>query len=64
MHGPDPRQDAKPLSLRAAALRARAGRGVHVRVYYGQSCYIHAKLLVVDGRTALVGSQNLSAESL
>ncbi|MDA8069958.1 MAG: phospholipase D-like domain-containing protein [Actinomycetota bacterium] len=35
-----------------------------MRVYYGQSCYIHAKLLVVDGRTALVGSQNLSAESL
>ena len=48
----------------AAAYRALAGCGVHVRVYYGQSYYIHAKLLVVDGHTALVGSQNLSAESL
>ena len=40
------------------------GCGVRVRVYHGQSYYIHAKLLEVDGRRALVSSQNLSATSL
>jgi cardiolipin synthase A/B len=38
--------------------------GAHVRVYRGQSYYIHAKLLDIDGTRALVSSQNLSASSL
>jgi cardiolipin synthase len=38
--------------------------GVRVHLYHGQSYYIHAKLLVVDGRSALVSSQNLSTGSL
>ena len=38
--------------------------GVDVRVDHGQSYYIHAKLIVVDDRSALVSSQNLSATSL
>ncbi len=38
--------------------------GVHIRLYHGQSYYIHAKLLEVDGRQALVSSQNLSTTSL
>ena len=40
------------------------GCGVSIRLYHGQSYYIHAKLLLVDGRTALVSSQNLSTTSL
>lgn len=38
--------------------------GAHVHLDYGQRYYIHAKLLLVDGRVALVGSQNLSYTSL
>lgn len=38
--------------------------GAHVRTYYGQSYYIHAKVLITDGDRALVSSQNLSTESL
>jgi phosphatidylserine/phosphatidylglycerophosphate/cardiolipin synthase-like enzyme len=38
--------------------------GVNVRVDHGQSYYIHAKVLVVDGAGALVSSQNLSTTSL
>ncbi len=38
--------------------------GVAVRVFHGQRYYIHAKVIVVDGRRALVSSQNLSAGSL
>jgi cardiolipin synthase len=38
--------------------------GVSVHVYHGQRYYIHAKLLVVDRREALVSSQNLSKGSL
>jgi cardiolipin synthase A/B len=38
--------------------------GVNVRVDHGQSYYIHAKVLVIDGRRALVSSQNLSTGSL
>jgi phosphatidylserine/phosphatidylglycerophosphate/cardiolipin synthase-like enzyme len=48
---------------RAALARLRRC-GAWVRVYHGQSYYIHAKALVADGRVALVGSQNLSAGSL
>jgi cardiolipin synthase len=48
----------------SAALNHLAGCGAHVRLYHGQAYYIHAKLLQVDARAALVGSQNLSAESL
>ena len=46
------------------ALTELTGCGAHVRVFHGQAYYIHAKLLLVDGREAIVGSQNLSAESL
>jgi phosphatidylserine/phosphatidylglycerophosphate/cardiolipin synthase-like enzyme len=38
--------------------------GAGVRLYHGQSYYIHAKAIVADGRTALVSSQNLSTGSL
>jgi cardiolipin synthase A/B len=38
--------------------------GASVRLYHGQSYYIHAKLLIADGTTALVSSQNLSTGSL
>jgi phosphatidylserine/phosphatidylglycerophosphate/cardiolipin synthase-like enzyme len=41
---------------------ARCGVGVHL--YHGQRYYIHAKLLIVDGRRGLVSSQNLSTGSL
>lgn len=47
-----------------AAFDKLRGCGVHVRLYHGQRYYVHAKLLLVDGRTALVGSQNLSTTSL
>jgi cardiolipin synthase len=40
------------------------GCGASIRLYHGQSYYIHAKLLIADGTTALVSSQNLSAGSL
>jgi cardiolipin synthase A/B len=46
------------------ALAQLSGCGVQIRLYHGQSYYIHAKLLWVDGRTALVSSQNLSTTSL
>lgn len=38
--------------------------GASVRLYHGQRYYIHAKLLIIDGRRALVSSQNLSRGSL
>lgn len=38
--------------------------GASIRLYHGQSYYIHAKLLIADGKTALVCSQNLSTGSL
>ena len=47
-----------------AAFTTLTGCGAHVHLYYGQGYYIHAKLLLVDGREALVGSQNLSTTSL
>lgn len=37
---------------------------VSVHLYHRQRYYIHAKLLLVDGRQALVSSQNLSTGSL
>lgn len=40
------------------------GCGVSIRLYHGERYYIHAKLLIVDGRRALVSSQNLSRGSL
>jgi cardiolipin synthase len=40
------------------------GCGASIRLYHGQSYYIHAKLLIADGATALVSSQNLSTGSL
>ncbi len=47
-----------------SALDKIASCGAHIRLYYGQTYYIHAKLLLVDARHALVGSQNLSPTSL
>jgi cardiolipin synthase len=47
-----------------SALSELRGCGARVRLYHGQSYYIHAKLLLVDDRTALVSSQNLSTTSL
>jgi cardiolipin synthase len=46
------------------ALSELSGCGAKVHLHYGQRYYIHAKLLLVDGRTALVSSQNLSTTSL
>lgn len=65
------------------ALRARAGRGVRVRILLPSPPpgyrsllrhhlqirilgrpYMHAKVLLVDRTTALLGSQNISAQSL
>jgi phosphatidylserine/phosphatidylglycerophosphate/cardiolipin synthase-like enzyme len=40
------------------------GCGASIRLYHGQAYYIHAKLLIADGTTALVSSQNLSTGSL
>ena len=48
----------------SSALGKLSGCGASVRLYHGQSYYIHAKLLLVDGREALVSSQNLSSTSL
>jgi cardiolipin synthase A/B len=48
----------------SSALSKLAGCGASVRLYHGQSYYIHAKLLLVDGREALISSQNLSTTSL
>jgi cardiolipin synthase len=47
-----------------AAFDQLDGCGAHIRLYHGQRYYIHAKLLVVDGREALLGSQNFSTTSL
>jgi phosphatidylserine/phosphatidylglycerophosphate/cardiolipin synthase-like enzyme len=47
-----------------AALEHLASCGAHVRLYYGQTYYIHAKILEVGGAVALIGSQNLSTTSL
>ena len=49
------------LAGRAAQLR---GCGVASGSTTGSRYYIHAKLLIADGRTALVSSQNLSTGSL
>ncbi len=38
--------------------------GAQIRLYHGQRYYIHAKLLLIDARQGLVGSQNLSTASL
>jgi cardiolipin synthase len=46
------------------ALSELSGCGARIRLYHGQRYYIHAKLLVVDGRTAMISSQNLSTTSL
>ncbi len=45
-----------------AEMDALAASGVDIRL--SSSLYIHAKLIVVDGERAFVGSQNLSATSL
>ncbi|MGO9971638.1 MAG: phospholipase D-like domain-containing protein [Solirubrobacteraceae bacterium] len=48
----------------ADALSKLSGCGARIRLYDGQGYSIHAKLLLVDGREALVGLQNLSTTSL
>jgi phosphatidylserine/phosphatidylglycerophosphate/cardiolipin synthase-like enzyme len=48
-----------------AAFKELADAGVHVRTYkQDASLYIHAKMILVDGRRAFLGSQNFSAGSL
>jgi cardiolipin synthase len=47
-----------------SALKQLSGCGAQIHLYHGQSYYIHAKLLLVDGLKALVSSQNLSTTSL
>ena len=48
----------------ATGVRLVTGTGVRVRRLPRSYLYIHAKAIVVDGRRAFVGSQNLSAASL
>jgi phosphatidylserine/phosphatidylglycerophosphate/cardiolipin synthase-like enzyme len=49
----------------ARAFSTLARCGVSIRVYHGETpIYIHAKLLVVDGARAYVGSENFSYDSL
>jgi len=45
-------------------VRLVTAAGVRVRRLPRSYLYIHAKAIVVDGRRAFVGSQNLSAASL
>jgi phosphatidylserine/phosphatidylglycerophosphate/cardiolipin synthase-like enzyme len=48
-----------------SALAELAAAGVHVRTYSEDaSLYIHAKMILVDGTKAFLGSQNFSAGSL
>jgi cardiolipin synthase len=48
-----------------SAFKRLTGAGVHVRTYKPDaSLYIHAKMILVDGRRAFLGSQNFSAGSL
>jgi cardiolipin synthase A/B len=48
-----------------SAFRRLADAGVHVRTYrQDASLYIHAKMILVDGRRVFLGSQNFSAASL
>jgi phosphatidylserine/phosphatidylglycerophosphate/cardiolipin synthase-like enzyme len=48
-----------------SAFKQLTGAGVHVRTYsQDATLYIHAKMLLVDGRRAFLGSQNFSAGSL
>lgn len=48
-----------------SAFKNLTGAGVHVRTYKQDiSLYIHAKMILVDGRRVFLGSQNFSAGSL
>jgi len=48
-----------------SAFKELSGSGVHVRTYkQDASLYIHAKMILVDGRRVFLGSQNFSAGSL
>ena len=48
-----------------SAFNKLTGAGVHVRTYkQDASLYIHAKMILVDGRRVFLGSQNFSAGSL
>jgi cardiolipin synthase len=48
-----------------SAFKKLTGAGVHVRTYkQAASLYIHAKMILVDGRRVFLGSQNFSAGSL
>ena len=49
----------------AGAFTSLSAAGVHVRTYAANAgLYIHAKLILADGHTVFVGSQNFSAGSL
>jgi phosphatidylserine/phosphatidylglycerophosphate/cardiolipin synthase-like enzyme len=48
-----------------SAFKKLTGAGVHVRTYkLDARLYIHAKMILVDGRRVFLGSQNFSAGSL
>jgi phosphatidylserine/phosphatidylglycerophosphate/cardiolipin synthase-like enzyme len=51
-----------PTSDNADARAALAADGVEVRL--AKALYVHAKLIIADGKQAFVGSQNFSATSL
>ncbi|MFZ2803928.1 MAG: phospholipase D-like domain-containing protein [Patescibacteria group bacterium] len=49
----------------SSAFQALTSAGVHVRTYAAKATlYIHAKMVLADGKTAFVGSENFSATSL
>ena len=49
----------------ATAFQKLAAAGVHVRIYAPSApLYIHAKMILADGATAFVGSENFSPTSL
>jgi cardiolipin synthase A/B len=48
----------------ASAFARLRGCGVKLHLFHGQAYYIHAKLLIADGRRAIVSSQNFSYASL
>jgi phosphatidylserine/phosphatidylglycerophosphate/cardiolipin synthase-like enzyme len=51
-----------PTADFAAEVDELAAAGVEIR--FSSSLYIHAKLIIADGKRAFIGSQNLSATSL
>jgi phosphatidylserine/phosphatidylglycerophosphate/cardiolipin synthase-like enzyme len=64
--GVDVKVDMTYASNWKAAFQELVKAGVHVRTYASSSkvLYIHAKMILVDGARAFVGSENFSAGSL